>query len=149
MATQITPQGTLNKLAASIVWTNYPALTIISSYLLPEGIDMTPEGNATTIFPTLTGTVTSPEPYLMVRFMAHLIKSQPLSNTFKLQMEQSTLLGDCTIWPDVPVGEGLGPYQIGNTAITSVDRLSFAGRDAGWVISFTGYYQINSALWNS
>lgn len=144
----ITPQGVLNKLQASIIWTNYPALTITASYLLPEGIDATPEGNATTIFPTMTGTVTSPEPYMMYRFTAHLIKSQPLSNAFQQQMQQSTLLGDCTIRPDVPVGEGLSPFQIGNTAITGLDRLTFAGRDAGFVLTFTGYWQLNAVLWN-
>ena len=145
----ITPQGSINKLSASIVWTAFPALTITPSYLLPEGIDATPEGNATTIFPTMTGTTNSPEPYMMFRYMAHLNKAQPLSQAFKTQMETSTLLGDCTIWPDVPVGEGIGPYQIGNTALTGIDRLTFAGRDAGWVVSFTGYYQTNSALWNA
>lgn len=147
MANPMTPQGVLNKLVASIVWNDFPALNITPSFLLPEGIDLTLEGQATTVYPSMTGTVNSPEPYMLVRFMAHLIKSQALSDAYKTQMETNTLLGDCTIRPDVPLAEGLSPYYINNCSITGVDRLTFAGRDAGWTISFVGNYQTNSSLW--
>ena len=140
----LVPQGTINRLLASIIWNDYPSLNITASFLAPEAIDLTLEGSATLPLPTMTGIVTSPEPYQLARFQAHLIRSQFLPSAYKLQMETSTLLGDCTIRPDTAT---LPPYQISNCSIMGVDRMAFAGRDAGWVISFTGAYYINSSLW--
>jgi hypothetical protein len=97
---------------------------------------------------TMTGAVTSPEPYLRVNLRAHLLKTQNLSNLYKAQQELSTLIGDGVVQPDVTVGSGvLGPYQLTNCGIQSVDELNFSGEDAGYAVRLKGFYIINSSLW--
>jgi hypothetical protein len=140
-------QGTLNRLVASIIWDNFPALNITPSFLLPEAIDMTPEGPMTTMLPTMTGLVTSPEPFQQMRMVIHINRAMALAAAYKLQWEQSTLIGSGTIRPDV-LSAVLPPFYVGNVAITGLNTLSFSGRDAGFVVTCTGVYNINAALWN-
>lgn len=145
MANPLVSQGTLNRLQASVVWANFPSYNVTPSYLGKAGITLALEGEATVMIPTMTGTVTSPEPYMMVSLTMNLLKTQPLANAYKAQMELSTLLGNCTVWPDTTV---LGNYPLNNMAIESVRELNFAGDDAGWVVSCKGYYLINGSLFN-
>ena len=147
MANPNTFQGTVNKLIASIVWNNFPTLNVTPSFLAPEMIDITPEGPITTMLPSATGLVTSPEPYQVMRIVIHLIRAQSIANAFKSQWELSSLLGDCTIRPDV-LSSVLNPFIIGNVAITGLNTLNFSGRDPGFVVTCTGAYNINSSLWN-
>jgi hypothetical protein len=140
------PLGTINRLLASVVWNSFPALNITPSYLAPEAIDVTPEGVMTTMLPTMTGFVTSPEPWMPFRMVVHLVRSQSLASGYKTQWEQSTLMGSGTVRPDVP-SSVLPPFLIDNMAITNLNTLNFSGREAGFVVTFMGQYQINSTLW--
>ena len=144
MANPNIPQGTLNRLIASIVWNDFPALNITPPYLMPEGIDLAFEGQATAMLPSMTGLITSPEPFLSCRIMIHLLKSQALSNAYKQQMETSVLMGPCTIRPDSPT---IDPYLIDNCSITGLNQLNFSGRDGGFTITIMGAYYLNSNLW--
>ena len=139
-------QGTLNRLLGSIVWTNFPQLNVTASYLGKEGIRLALEGESTVFLPTMTGAVTSQEPFMMVSLTAHLLKTQPLANAYKQQMESNAQLGDGTVRPD---SLALGVYPIVNCAIQSMRELSFSGDDAGFAVSMRGYYWINSNLWNT
>ena len=147
MANPLVAQGTLNRLRASVVWVNYPQLNVTASYLGQNGIRLSLDGVATTFLPTMTGAVTSPEPYMMMSMQIHLLKTQQLADLYKQQMERDAKLGDGTIWPDVTAG-GISNYQIINTAIESVTDLSFAGTDASFMVTIRGYYLTNSSLWN-
>ncbi len=140
-------QGTINRLVASIIWDNFPVLNVTPSFLLPEAIDLTPEGPMTTMIPSMTGAVTSPEPYQMMRMVIHLNRAQALAAAYKLQWESSTLIGSGTIRPDV-LSSVFPPFFVDNVAISGLNTLSFSGRDAGFVVTCTGVYQINSTLWN-
>jgi hypothetical protein len=139
--------GSLNRLVASVTWPAFPALNVTVSFLNREAIRLALDGEATAMLPALTGMVTSPNPYQGATLTIHLLKTQPLSNLYKQQYELNTLLGDCTVRPDVPVGLGLQPYDLTNMALEGVRELSFAGEDAGWVIMCRGTYLINSSLW--
>lgn len=115
---------------------------------MPEGIDMTPEGPITTMLPTMTGLVTSPEPYQMMRLVIHLVRAQALASAFKDKWESNALIGSGTVRPDVAqIGQLLSPFNIGNVAITGLNTLNFSGRDAGFVVTCTGAYNINQNLW--
>ena len=146
MANPNIPQGTINRLQASIVWHDFPGLDITPPFLAPEGIDMTLEGTMTTMLPTMTGVVTSPEPWMMMRMVIHLIRAQSLAAAYKEQWELSSLIGEGTVRPDV-ISSVLPPFQVGNVAITNLNTLNYSGRDAGFVITLMGSYNINSALW--
>lgn len=137
-------QGTLNKLLVSITWDNFPSLNITPSYLMPEGVDLTFEGQSTTYLNTLTGAVTSVEPYQLVRGVIHMIKAQALADNYRVQNETNTILGPCTIRSDSPV---FGPYRLMNCSLIGAPTLMFAGRDAGYLIHFEGVYLVNTAAW--
>lgn len=163
MANPLIAQGTLNRLVASVIWQNFPFLNVTPSFLNREGLRLSLDGEATRFLPTLTGAVTSPEPYQMVSLSINLLKTQPLSALYKAQMETNCLLGDGVIRPDVAIGGavsgsvitavtgqtgGLTPYDITNCALESVREQTYNGEDAGWTIMVRGYYLINSNLWN-
>ena len=145
MANPIVPQGTLNRLRASITITSFPGLNITASYLGKEGVSLSFDGMVTTPIETMVGVVPSPEPYQKVSVSAHLLKTQALANSWKAQLEALSLIGDITVRSDTTT---LDPYQFSNCYIMNVNPLKFAGDDAGWVISLGGIYYVNSSLWN-
>jgi hypothetical protein len=145
MANPIIPQGNLNKLRASIVWVSFPNLNVTASYLGKDGISLAFEGQATATIETMTGGVQSPEPYQKTNISIHLLRSQALANAYKNQIETNTLMGDCTLYPDSSI---LSPYILTNCSITNVNTLNMNGSDPGWVLVGSGFYNINSNLWN-
>lgn len=147
MASPNISQGTLNRLKASLVLPAFPELNVTAPFLGKEGIGLAFEGDATTMIPQMTGTVTSPEPYQLATILVRLIRTQSLSDLYKQQMESSTLLGDITLRPDT-VQPGLSPYSIINCAITHVGDLTFNGMDAGFGVSIKGTYPLNATLWD-
>lgn len=144
MPNPLVPQGTLNRLRASVLWPSFDALNVTASYLGEEMIRLSFEGQATTRIPVATGQVMSPEPYLPLMLRIHLLKTQYLANAYKAQMENNCLLGDGTVIPDAST---LSPYQLTNCSIASVEPLDFNGKNPGWIIDIAGYYIINNSLW--
>ena len=140
-------QGTLNRIRGSVNWDDHPELNVTAPFLGNEGISLALEGESTVFFPTMTGAVTSPEPYMMLRLTIHLLKTQTLSDSYKAQMELLSLIGNGTVRPDVVSG-GLSPYSAVNCAIEGVREMPFNGRDAGFVVSIRGYYTTNNSLFD-
>lgn len=145
-----TPQGNLNRIKATVLWTDFPDLNITPDYLGTEGISLAFEDTATARIPTMTGLVNSPEAYQTVTLTAHLLKTQPLAQAYEDTRQSYTLLGECSVRPDVSVNNAgsLGPYALLNMSITNVTELRFNGSDAGYRVILGGYYLINSQLWN-
>lgn len=146
MANPLISQGTINRLRAAVVIPTFPALNVTSAFLGEEGIRLAFEGDATLFINTLTGAVTSPEPYLLATLTINMLKTQALANAWKAQMETSALLGDLTIRPDATQ---LNPYQLTNCSMQSMKELNFSGKDATYGVMVKGYYIINNTLWNS
>lgn len=146
MANPLITQGTLNRLRASVVWPDNPSLNVTASYLGKEGIRLALDGMATTFINTMTGAVTSPEPYQMITLTIHLLKTQGLAGLYKKQQETNSLLGNGTVRPDT---SSLPPYGITNCAIESVTELNFSGADAGFAVTIRGYYLVNQDLYDS
>lgn len=144
MANPLIAQGTLNRLIASVVWNSFPTLNVTAPYLGEEGITLGLEGESTAFLPTLTGAVTSPEPYMMVNLSIHLLRTQGLAGLYKTQLETNALLGDGTVRPD---STQLGSFQIVNCALEGVREMKYNGKDYGFMVTLKGYYNINSALW--
>lgn len=138
-------QGTLNRLIASVVIPDFPELNVTAGFLGEDGIGVALQGDAVLFIPTLTGAVTSPEPYMPVQVTIHLLKSQFLSSLYKEQMEADARIGTITVRPDT---RSFPPYQFINTAIQSVAPLAMNGKDAGYRITIGGYYLINNDLWS-
>jgi hypothetical protein len=145
MPNPLIAQGSLNKVRASVTWPSFPALNVTAPFLSKEGIRLTLQGESTLYLPTMTGAVTSQEPYMMIECVINLLKPQSLANQYKQQMENTSLLGDGSIRPDAVA---LGVYQIVNASIKSVRELDFSGEHAVFAVTIGGYYLINSSLFN-
>ena len=139
------PQGTLNRLVASVVIPAVPALNVTPSFLNKEGIRLAFDGESTKFLPTMTGAVTSPEPYVMVTVTINLLKTQALANAYEQQRQTQSLIGNIVVRPDTTA---LAPYDITNCAIESVRELAFSGEDAGYAVTIRGYYLVNQSLWD-
>ena len=138
--------GQLNRLKTSVLLVNFPQLNVTASYLGEEGINLRMNGPATTRVQAMTGSVPSPEPYVPVTLVIHLVKSQPLSAAYQAQMQDTTLIGDLTVRPDVV--KGLGPYLLTNCSIDTVGELTFNGKSIDYGIEIGGNWNVNAALWN-
>lgn len=138
-------QGTLNRLLASLNWNDAPELNVTPSFLGRGGISLAYDGEATKFFPTMTGTVTSNEPYQMITLRINLLKTQSLGAAYDARRKSQSVIGTGTVRPDV--SEGIGPIDILNCAIESVNELNFSGEDPGYVVVVRGYTPINSDLW--
>ena len=142
------PQGTLNRLVASVTWASYPQLNVTPSFLGRGAIEFSIQGETTRRIPTLTGVVQSPEPYQMIEVTINLLKTQLLAALYQTQMQQDALLGQGVVWPDVPVGTGIQPLDIINCAIQNVRPMAFSGEDAGFAVVLSGYWLVNQFLWS-
>jgi hypothetical protein len=142
MSNPLVDQGSLDRLKASVVFDTAPELNVTAPYLGREGVRLALEGNATDYLPTMTGAVTSPAPYMMTTLTVNLLKSQPLSNVYKALMESNTLVGDCSVRPDVH--SGLGIYQLLNCAVESVREMNFSGEEPVFAVTIRGYYNVNA-----
>jgi hypothetical protein len=143
-------QGLLNRVAANVIFNQGTLFAISPYYLGREGIRLTLEGNATDYFPTMTGAVPSPAPFQIATLTIALLKSQPQSQQIKQRFEFSTLLGDCTIYPDVNLDGDhvLNNYVLHNCVLESVNAMSFAGEEPTWVVTIKGYYEVNSDMFS-
>lgn len=144
-ANPLVVQGTLNRLRGSITIANFPQLNVTAPYLGKAGISLSLDGDTTLFLPTMTGAVTSPEPYMMATVTINLLKTQALASAYKAQMEATSLIGDFTVRADT---SALPDYYMTNGAIQSVRELSFAGEDAGYMVALRAYYILNNNLWN-
>lgn len=138
-------QGTLNRIRGSVVLTNFPALNVTAPFLGKAGISMSLEGETVVYIPTMTGAVTSPEPYLMVSTTVNLLKTQGLSALYKAQAESLATVGAVVVTPDAKT---LPTYALINCSISTPRELTFNGEDAGYVVSIRGYYNINGQLFD-
>lgn len=143
------PQGVLNRLKASVVFTDFPQLNVTVPYLDKEQISIRFEGQSSMQHETATGLVQSPEPYIAVSVVIALLRTQGLSDAYKTQQEANVVLGDCSVYPDVTnSGNGaLGQYNFSNMAIQSVGDLLLNGTTPIYGVTLRGIYYINNALW--
>lgn len=145
MANPLVEQGSLNRLRASVVVSGDATLNVTASFLGKEGISLALDGETTAMLGTLTGVVTSPEPYQLVSVRMELVKSQSLFAQYKKQMETNSLIGDITVRPDA---KSIPPYTFNNCAIEGVDEIKLNGTVAGVTVRIRGSYPINSSLYD-
>jgi hypothetical protein len=146
MAFQFTPPGVLNRLRASVTYKDFPQLNVTSSFLTTEGIRLALEGNATDLLPAMVSLVSSPAPYLSASITMSLVRSSTLAQIYKTQIEDTTLVGLITIWPDTDV---LPPFIINNVALESVREMAMAGMEAAMVVTARGYYNVNTGFFGT
>ncbi|MEJ0017535.1 MAG: hypothetical protein WDN25_13410 [Acetobacteraceae bacterium] len=146
MPNPLIAQGTLNRLRGSVTWNAFPELNVTAPYLGRQGIRLSLDGESTVFLETMSGAVTSPEPYMMATLTLNLLKTQALANAYKARLETLATIGDGTIRPDSAT---LSPYELVNCAIESVREQDFSGADAGFAVTLKGYYLVNASLWDA
>ena len=146
MAFQFTPPGVLNRLRASVVWSDFPELNVTSNFLTTEGIRLALEGNATDLLPAMVSLVSSPAPYLAASLTMSIVRSSALGSLYKLQFEDTTLMGLATIFPDTDV---INPFILNNVALESIREMAFAGMEAAIVVTARGYYNVNTGFFGT
>jgi hypothetical protein len=139
------PQGTLNRIRGSVLIPSFPTLNVTAPYLHKQGLSLALQGQSTTMIQTMTGVVTSPEPYMMAQLTISLLRTQNLADLYKARMELDARIGDLTITPDAAT---FSNYNLINCAISSVREMTFAGEDPGFIVLIDGSYDVNSELWN-
>ena len=139
-------QGILQLLRAAVTWNDFQGLNVTAPYLDKAGITLRLAGALTTQHGTMTGIVQSPQPYMPVSVVIGLLRTQPLSDAYKTQMELDAIIGSGTVWPDTTTG--LSPYDIDNMAIESVGELVLNGTTPIWAVTLSGAYYVNSAAFN-
>lgn len=144
MPNPMIPVGVLNRVRASIKFSDHPELNVSASYLAKEGVELVFQGNMTDFLPAMTGAVQSPQPYMIMQARVHLVRSQALAAQYKSQWETNTAIGDAMVFSD---SSTFGDFEVLNTAITNVQDMSFAGGQPGVAITITGTYYINSEMW--
>jgi hypothetical protein len=136
-------QGVLNRVITSVQFPLFPNLNVTAPFFAPEGARLTFEGATTAFLPTMTGVVTSPEPFQMISLDIYMLKSQPLAAAYEAARQFNALLGPGVVRTDALT---LPPYDIFNCAIENVEALDFSGRTANFVVRVRGYYQTNAIM---
>jgi hypothetical protein len=139
-------QGVLNRIKASISWTNFSNLNVTAPFLDRDMISFRRTGPATTSHPTATGLVKSPEAYVPIQITIALLRTQPLAAAYQLQEQSSTLLGPGTVYPDVTTG--ISPWNILNMSIDNLGDMLLNGTTPIYGVECSGYYVLNNNLFN-
>lgn len=145
MPNPLISQGVFNRVRGAIRFTEHPELNVTASYLTQEGIDIAFQGDAGVLLPTMTGGASSPQPYQMINFRVHLVRSQVLAQLFKNQIEQDTFLGQAMVFTDTST---LGDFAIRQATLRSMEDFSPNGQDPGVVVSLFGIYDVNAHMWD-
>jgi len=118
-------------------------LQVTSSYLAKEAISISFDGDTSLLIGTLTGAVTSPEPYTYGTVTIHLLRTQVLADLFKTQIEFNTTMGSVNIIGDSAT---LSNFQLENCILMSLQEITFDGNQAGLIVRLRGVYNINASL---
>lgn len=145
MANPLIPQGFLNRVRGSMTVTDNPALNVTASYLGKDGISLRPDGAATDIIATMTGTIGSQAPYQQATVTVHLLKTQALAVSYQNQFINDTALGEVVVTPDATPFNAI---TLHNCYLVNFNELTFSGADAGYVVTITGYLITNNKMWD-
>lgn len=146
MPNPLISQGVLNRVKGSVTWTDHPELNVTAPFLDKDGINLRLEGDASLQHGTMTGTVQSPEPYMMVSIVIALLKTQALCELYKSQMQDNPVLGAGTVFPDVSTG--LSQFALNNMAIQTVGELLLNGTTPIFACTCRGYWVTANSLFS-
>jgi hypothetical protein len=75
-----------------------------------------------------------------------IVRTSTLANLYKLQFENTVLMGVATVWPDTEV---IPVFTINNVALESIREMAFAGMEAALVVTARGYYNVNTGFFGT
>lgn len=145
MANPYLAAGPLNRVRVHIVVPAIPTLNITPQFMSRDYANIEFEGDFTSQIEVGTGVVNSPEPYVMATITCGLLRSQGLSAAWLAQAQNSTILGDVTIYSDTSAWP---PITLNDTAVRMLQPGAFNGQNPIVPLSLRGTFLINSSLWS-
>lgn len=145
MANPYLSAGPLNRVRCSVVITSTPTLNITSQFMGKSFAHIEFEGDFTHQIEVGTGVVNSPEPYVMATITVGLLRSQGLSANWLAQAQNTTILGDVTIYSDTSVWPAI---PLSDAVIKSISPGAFDGTDPIVRLTIRGTFNINSSMWS-
>jgi hypothetical protein len=139
-------QGVLNRVLTALIIPSNTALNITAPYMAKGFAKLEFEGDWTGQVGTGTGIVTSPEPYIMARVTANLLRTQALSASWVAQGQQATFIGQVNVHSDTSV---FPVASITDASIFTLDPGAFDGTDPVVRLVLRGSFPINAALWSA
>lgn len=139
-------QGTLNRLRGSVQVPSNTNLNVTAGYLGKQAISLALDGDVTQMIDTMTGLVTSPEPYIGATITIHMLRTQALQTAWRAAWENLSTLGQVTVHSDTAT---LPQFNFQNCAITRAPSFTFDGTNAEFIVEIRGIYYINNSLWNA
>ena len=145
MSTPFVPQGTLNRVRASVIVPGYASLNVTSPYMGKDFVTVSFQGQFAELIPTATGGVTSPEPYVMASISINILRTQSLSSQWRSQAESYSAIGGITVHSDSAAFPAL---SFDNCIIRDIEPGAYNGMDPVVRVTLQGIYYINNQLWS-
>jgi hypothetical protein len=145
MANPFLAAGPLNRVRSHIVIPGTPTLNITPQFMGKSFVRIEPEGDWNQQIEVGTGVVNSPEPYIMITITVGILRTQGLAAAWLAQAQNTTILGDVTVYPDT---SAFPSFTTNDTGIRSIDPGAFDGTDPIVRLVLRGSYNINSSLWS-
>lgn len=144
-ALQVQPGVPLNRLRASVVVPNYPALNATAANMGSEFVAVGWQDDFALLIPTATGAVESDNPFVMGTITVSLLKTQPLSAAWVTQAQSESGVGNVTVYPDA---SSFPAFTFNSCVIQRIEPSAYNGRDPVVRVSLHGVFYVNSALWS-
>lgn len=145
MALQRQNQGILNRVRGSISFPSLTGYNITSPYLGKRGITARFIGKSAILVDTMTGAVTSGEPFVRVELTIDMVRTQALAAQWQALQQVNSLIGQAT-WRTDAVPPGVSLYTFDNVVFDSMDGFTADGMNADWPLRLAGIYYTNSNL---
>lgn len=146
MATRKIVFGNVNKAQVAIRFPNFPLLNITADQLGENMVSIGTQGEITSMLPTATGIVASPNPYLARTITFSIIKTSPLCQQMIDTIQSDSLLGDIEVTTD---SSTLNKQTLHNGFVQSYDTMNYNGKDAAIGFTIMAYELINNSMFGS
>jgi hypothetical protein len=103
MANPQIPQGTLNRVRASVIIPAFSTLNVNSSHMGKGFVDLVWEEDFGDQIDTGTGIVNSPAPYVRGTCTINILRTQALAGQWQAQADATSIIGRIVVHPDSTV----------------------------------------------
>ncbi len=145
MATNpMVPQGTLNRVRASVIVPNYSSLNINSSHMSKKFVTVTFDEDFADQPETAVGIVNSPKPYVMATVNVGILRTQALAASWLAQAQQDTQIGRVIVHSDT---NAFPQIHVHNCSLLKSEPGPYDGMDPTVDLTIRGVFYPNNYVW--
>ena len=137
-------QGSVNKARVSLNFTSNPQLNADADAFGDDMVSISYGGEITTMLPTATGVVGSPNPYMEVTLSFKIVKTHPLCARMLAQIASNSNIGNVVVTPD---SNALARETYQNGFFNTFESRSYAGKEPTVGFTIKAYYPINNDIY--